>query len=76
MKIRPMIKYTFTRPLSHPETVALATRSYPIPCVISIVHPIPAHHAWFYMYNEPIGRKYAKPFKWFKFNRARKATAK
>ena len=76
MKICPMMKYTFTCRLTHAETVALAVRSYPMPCVISFVRSIPAHHAWFYRYNEPIGHKYVKPFKWFKFNRARKATAK
>ena len=71
-----MTKYTFIRPLSHSEVVALATRHWPMPCAIEIRHPIPQCWDWSYMNSKQIGRKYTKPFKWFKFNRARKATAK
>lgn len=71
-----MTKYTFIRPLSHSEVVALATRHWPMPCAIEIRHPIVYGKDWSYMNSKQSGRKYTKPFKWFKFNRARKATAK
>ena len=37
--MRPMTKCTFTRPLKHSEIVALAIRSWPMPCVIEIKDP-------------------------------------
>ena len=71
-----MTKYTFTRPLAHSEVVALATRHWPMPCAISIVKPDPFPQKRLRPYHNQAGRRYTKPFKWFKFNRARKATAK
>lgn len=35
----PLIKHTFTHPITHSETVALAMRYWPMPCVIEIKGP-------------------------------------
>lgn len=35
----PLIKHTFTHPITHSETVALAMRHWPMPCVIEIKDP-------------------------------------
>lgn len=79
---RPMIKYTFTESPSPSEVVALTVRSFPMPCVIDVVPEIPDFMRYSGIRNAAKRhdalaiRKYAKPFKWFKFNRARKSTAK
>lgn len=35
----PLIKHTFTHPITHSEIVALAMRHWPMPCVIEIKDP-------------------------------------
>ena len=71
-----MIKYTFTSPISRTEVAALAIRHWPMPCVIEIRNEIPHRSDGSRFLQVKTGRKYVKPFKWFKFNRARKATSK
>ena len=80
--MRPVIKYTFTEPPSLSKVVALIVRSFTKPCIIDVVPEIPDFMRYSGIRNAAkrhdalARRKYVKPFKWFKFNRARKATAK
>ena len=80
--MKPMIKYTFTEQPTPLEVIVLAARSFPMLCVIDVVPETPAFMRCSGIrdaakrHDVLARRKYAKPFKWFKFNRARKATAK
>jgi hypothetical protein len=80
--MKQMIKYTFTEQPTPPEVIVLAARSFPMLCVIDVVPETPVFMRCSGIrdaakrHDVLARRKYAKPFKWFKFNRARKATAK
>ena len=77
-----MIKYTFTEQPTPSEVIVLAAHSFPMLCVIDVVPETPVFMRCSGIreaakrHDVLARRKYAKPFKWFKFNRARKATAK
>ena len=58
--MRHMTKYTFTRPLTHSEIVALAIRSWPMPCGISIVKPLPFDPDCHTPYRRPTACKHFK----------------
>ena len=69
-----MTKFTLTHNPSHSEVVALAIRSWPMPCVIEVVKPIPYNTDWFYMYRERVVPKYMRRYlnKGIKRNHRRK----
>ena len=80
--MKQMIKYTFTEQPTPSEVIVLAAHSFPMLCVIDVVPETPVFMRCSGIrdaakrHDVLARRKYAKPFKWFKFNRARKATAK
>lgn len=78
-----MNKFTLTHNPSHSEIVALATFAWPKVCLVTIAEEVPIflrecgdgkfRRFKDRSYNK---KKYRKPFKQFKFNRARKETTK
>ena len=57
-----LTKFTLMHKPSHSEVVALAIRSWPMPCVIEVVRPIPHSTDWFYMYRERVIPKYMRRY--------------
>ena len=83
-KYRTIRRYTFSRLPSNSEIVALAMVSWPKVCLVTIVKDGPIFlkdcgDGKFRRFRDrphDNKKKYRKPFKQFKFNRARKETAK
>ena len=82
-KYRTIRRYTFSRLPSNSEIVALAMFAWPKVCLVTIAEEVPIflrecgdgkfRRFKDRSYNK---KKYRKPFKQFKFNRARKETTK
>lgn len=81
-KYRTIRRYTFSRLPSNSEIVALAMFAWPKMCLITIAEEVPIFlrecgDGKFRRFKDhSYKKKYRKPFKQFKFNRARKETAK